>query len=150
MTERSKIEKTNVRILNDLTGDSVLSVLSAATREGPLELGITLNVAGSIVTGTLIGEKAWFDLITNQANDAGPALGMVIGALRDGIVKSSDERHANNGEDVASVAARQAEYLHLRDAHVEVGDQLSKAAPMLWRVRITEVSAWMLGTISQS
>jgi hypothetical protein len=111
------------------------------------ELGMSLVVGGSWLTGQLIGARAWFEGLAQSLDEAGSAggFGDVIRMVGAQVYPSESEREAAGaGEDDPILPA----FLHLRDAHVINGD--GRGVPTrggFVRVRVDDVAAWMLGRI---
>ncbi len=122
--------------------DPVLETLVSLAQEQGYSLGLVLNVRGLVITGTLVGRDAWFDLLHEAASTAG-AGGEALGrGLRDGM-RGDDEP-----EDQTAVRYG---YIHLKDARVVSHDgHLPGRDGLLWRGRLGSVDAWSLGTLVTS
>jgi hypothetical protein len=72
MTEENKpvlVEEEKTTLLHS---DLILNVLVDFVNKLPVEIGITLFVQGSIVSGLLIGEKAYFEGLSNHIKTPDP------------------------------------------------------------------------------
>ena len=125
------------------------SFVNLANRGTIGELGLSLLVGGSWVTGQLIGARAWFEGLARSLDEAGAAEGFadVIRMVGAQVYPSESEREAAGevGEEDDTVLPS---FLHVRDAHV-IGEN-GRAVPTQGgyvRVRLEEVAAWMLGRI---
>jgi hypothetical protein len=112
------------------------------------EMGLSLLVGGTWLTGQLVGARAWFEGLARSLDDAGApgGFGDVIRMVGASVYPSESEREAAGElpEDPILPA-----FLHLRDANVIGTD--GRSVPTLGgyvRVRVDEVAAWMLGRIS--
>lgn len=136
--------------VNDVSGDVVLRVLaSLAQKHEDFGIGVTLSVQGSLISGILIGRDAWFSAqasLLSRSGEMGAAIG---GALRDGVAAAEEDAIADNEANEALDLDHY--YVHLRNATIMSGSQpiTSSDGPegqgTLWRVRISEVSAWTMG-----
>ncbi|MEU6135855.1 hypothetical protein [Nocardioides sp. NPDC047086] len=119
-------------------GDDVLRILVSIANKHALNMGITLNLGGSLVSGTLVSLKTY------------------SGGVADSI------RAANGHEDVNAALARLFEdlggdaedetepppprHIHLRDARlIAPNGGLGPSSPW-WRGRISAVSGWTMGS----
>ncbi len=123
------------------------SFVNLANQASLDELGISLVVGGSWVTGQLIGARSWFEGLARSLDQAGAAEGFgdVIRMVGASVYPSDSEREAAG--ELADDPPLPA-FLHLRDAHVIGAD--GRAVPStggFLRLRVDEVAAWMLGRI---
>ncbi len=111
------------------------------------ELGISLLVGGGWLTGQLVGARAWFEGLARSLDEAGSAEGFgdVIRMVGAQVYPSASEREAAG--DIVTDPSLPA-FLHLRDAHVVLpGGRTIPSRGGFVRVRVDEVSGWMLGRI---
>lgn len=123
------------------------SFVNLANQASLGELGISLLVGGTWVTGQLVGARSWFEGLARSLDAAGAAEGFgdVIRMVGASVYPSESEREAA-GE--ARDDPQLPSFLHLRDAHVIGSD--GRAVPSsggFVRLRVDEVAAWMLGRI---
>jgi hypothetical protein len=121
-----------------------------------LEIGITLTLSGSIMSGTLISGRTYFKEIAKKVKgaDGGVTLGGEniledIANFWEGY-SSLYDRPADAGEDYVKPPAG---YIHLRSAFSfsPSGDRLpSNGEGPLWRGRLASVSGFSLGSLSSS
>jgi hypothetical protein len=137
----------------------------AQNNEGT-RIGLTLQMPGGTVTGILVGQYAWLDLLmakegwphpepneeteTDQPNfdDAvRKEFGLEVGGNR------PDESNLL-GADGSMGWWKTYRFIHLRDARLLVGGGSPYMAPvngeLLWRGRLSEVSGWWLGSLSSA
>ncbi|MBB3010617.1 gas vesicle accessory protein GvpU [Cupriavidus alkaliphilus] len=117
------------------------ALVGLANNEG-MEMGVTLMLSGTVVTGTLISGKTYFE---------------EFGALfADGFSDMNEEQKATIRQamsvpadlytpDRASVPIS---FIHLRNAKVRTPSGSMPADGTLWRGRLTEVSGFFLGSLS--
>lgn len=133
-------DRTRVEVAFDDTGDFLLEVLARLAQESGIGLGITLNVGGILVAGTIVGRDKWFDELATTAAEADADIGEFMRMIRDSITRP------RVGDDEAETRYT---FLHLRDATVEMGGVVAMPQS-LWRVRIAEVSGWTLGRFARA
>jgi hypothetical protein len=131
-------EVAAVQVVDDLSGDYLLRSFAALAQQGVVNMGITLNVAGSIVSGRLIGRDEWFDLAAEEAAQVGEGSAAFMGAVRDNL-KTAVARDEAENED----GSAQYGFLHLRDAALDTGNGLTEPFPVAgdWQVRDTPRAA---------
>ncbi|WP_454752051.1 gas vesicle accessory protein GvpU [Cupriavidus necator] len=106
------------------------------------EMGITLMVNGTIITGTLISGKAYFEEFAanfaagwaNQDDEA-------RNELREMMAQPAKEYGPDNADIPIS-------FIHLRNATVRTPTGSMPNGGILWRGRLTEVSGFFLGILS--
>jgi hypothetical protein len=122
------------------TKDSILEFFVQAANKHDFTLDITLNVNGSVISGTLVSAKDYFDALSENFEDGSD----VAQKLSDELVKA--------GETVEENSSTEANFIHMRNTKVYCGD--SKATPskgkILWRGKLSEVDGFFLGKISES
>jgi hypothetical protein len=134
-------DPTAVELVNDVSGDGLLSALARLAQESELGISLTVHVAGTIYSGVTVGRSRWFSLVAEQASNIGAAAGQVVGQIRDGVA-AMDAEHDNDDEPIYYG------YLHMHSVTVVSGGTVVGPANGLWRVRISEISAWMIGSYS--
>jgi len=129
--------------IETLDDDIMLHTFVRAAFEGQLSMGITLNVPGTVVSGVLIGRNEWLELFEAWLAEAGDT---TMGpALSEGVVRISQEAEEARGYPLFG-------YIHLKDARFLVGENLmpNRGRGLLWRGKLSEVSAWSLGQFGSS
>lgn len=126
--------------------DPILQVFaSMAQNASGFEMGITLTVKGTVVTGTLIGRNVWLSRLVARASEAGEASAQVAQVIRD-----SFETPVNDGDDDDGSEDIRYGYLHLENARFVFDQRIVPEAPnpgALWRGRLVDVSGWCWGTL---
>ncbi|MFP5319239.1 MAG: hypothetical protein ACLGI2_13235 [Acidimicrobiia bacterium] len=111
------------------------------------ELGVSLVVGGAWLTGQLIGARAWFEGLAKSLDETGAdGFADVIRMVGAQVYPSISEREAAG--DVVDDTQLPA-FLHLRDAVIlgTSGRPVPSQGGFV-RVRVDDVSAWMLGRIA--
>lgn len=128
--------------------DLMLSSFANLANEAAIgELGVSLLVGGSWLTGQLVGARLWFEGLAQSLDDTGTTgdFGDVIRMVGAQVYPSESERMAAGElEEDPNLPA----FVHLRDANVISAD--GRRVPTrggFVRVRVDAVSAWMLGRI---
>jgi hypothetical protein len=142
-TDSAPADVSEVSVVDDLSGDDLLAALAQLAQEAQMGLSLTVNVGGILYSGVTIGRDRWFDMIAEQAAGWSAAAGQVVGQIRDGMQRRSSA-DADAGKDIVYG------YLHMRDVAVISGGTTVGPLKSLWRVRISEISAWMLGSYERS
>ena len=113
------------------------------------ELGISLVVGGCWLTGQLVGARLWFEGLARSLDESGAPeeFSDVIRMVGAHVYPSESEREAIGGAGGDGDGALPS-FLHLRDACLVSPD--GRRVPTgggFVRVRVDEVTAWMLGRI---
>lgn len=121
--------------------DPVLNLLNHYAGLGA-HAGVTLLIQGSIVTGTLITQREYYELSIAWLREAKD----VFAGFYDGLLKGSSDREIDPNE-----TAPNYRYLHLKNARVfQDGVRGLPSNGSLIRVRQSEVSGWHMGTLTAS
>jgi hypothetical protein len=131
--------------------DGILQLLVAATDRSGAEIPITLNVKGTIVTGILISEKAFFvelnqRLTSKQLNFGSPnsVLEKLFGEFAESIAKN------NNREKAENVPFGQPLFIHLKNANflLSSNDLIPVNDSLLWRGRLDMIDGFTFGNFT--
>ncbi|MDP9074454.1 MAG: hypothetical protein M3N98_09840 [Actinomycetota bacterium] len=126
--------------------DAVLALLVKAVNRGETsDLGISLVVGGSWLTGSMIGGRMWFDqlgqVVDSQAGGEGGSLFRQIGQS---AYPSESERLA------AERPAEEPEpsFMHLRNARLLTGSAVRvPETGGLVRLRLSSIQGWLIGIL---
>ena len=119
-----------------------------------LEIGVTLSVEGSTITGTLIGGRAYFEELSNlllkasgEKNDVGQTLSELWGEHKNLYHMGGEGSDEQPTEQRAPPA-----FLHLRGAEIvsPSGARMPSGEGFLWRGRVSAVSGFAIGKLEQS
>ncbi|WP_191559723.1 gas vesicle accessory protein GvpU [Metabacillus idriensis] len=120
--------------------DSVLEFFVKASNKHDFSLDITLNVKGSVISGTMVSAKEYFDALSETFEDGSE------------IAQELSEQLSIASESVESNGDAEAHFIHLKNTKVYIGD--SKSTPskgqILWRGKLKEIDGFFLGKISET
>jgi hypothetical protein len=132
--------------------DPLLQKLVAGGYANPdFEMSITLYVSGMVVSGTVISVSAyWRELVATLFPNASPELASEAKELADSLADTHvmpGDFEVPPGEEADSGPL--SNYIQLRDATVFAPGARPTLPRTLWRGRLSHVSAWSLGSISE-
>jgi hypothetical protein len=109
-------------------------------------IGVTLVVAGAVITGTLIGFREYF-------REYGKQWAKALGGGEN--ARFAEERWSKVGEDdlaaLEHAATPRFSYVHLKNARFVTGTMLVPTkGGMLWRGRLSEVSGFSFGGLTNT
>jgi hypothetical protein len=149
MDGESEQRPSEAEIKQAIEGQSVdwyLQLLVSICNRSGLEIGITLTVGGSVVSGMLVGGKKYFETFAKQFSDAWPGTDKEV--LRSALAQSASlYDHATDDRDKS--ASPPVQYIHLANARIFHGHQVLPNSGVLWRGKINAVSGFSLGSLSQ-
>jgi hypothetical protein len=121
--------------LNDR--DGMLLALVEMAIELSLEVAITLQVGSALVTGQLIGRKAYLKAFHDQFVSGFPTdvQALIRKEMQPGAIEPSDEPN------------RHVDHIHIRNARLM--DAAGSRIPIgLWRGRLAAISGFVLGELN--
>jgi len=128
--------------------DGLLTAWVVIANKGTTETSVTLQVAGLIVTGDLIGVGTYYKALGEQfaAGTADGEAQQGWKATFDELAQSSTAVAASSAEDLSTLP----QYIHLRNARIlrADGELIPHNSGVLWRGRLTAVDAWWFGLLS--
>ena len=127
--------------------DGLLSALISLAEEG-IEFGVTLIVQGVVITGRLVGEEKFQKAF---GTTIGEAVRKSFGATNHDAASESlaESKVAKTAEKVVPAEGEpQSEYLHIVSWKILSGTRFASETGHIWRVRIDDVSGFMLGEVS--
>lgn len=118
--------------------DEMLAMFVSAVNKHEYSLDITLNVNGSLVTGSTISAHHYFESLA-ESFEGGEE---VAATLNDEISNASDSAKEQ--------AQNDANFIHLKNTQVYTGDAqpTPSKGQFLWRGKMEEVDGFFLGRIS--
>ena len=148
------------RALAERAPDSLLEeVVSITNRMADGRgMNITLQVTGVIVTGDMIANWLWADLLNERLSAAPPANKSPFVHWSEEF-KASRDRNAERGakwsdltleEQRVLVLDSTSAFIHLEKAHFVTAGHMMPEGGTLWRARLSQVDAWSLGRLSPS
>jgi hypothetical protein len=130
-------------------GDPVLAVLYSAVTSSGGEVGMSLLVGGTWVSGMLCSPRSWYEQVAHlvdQSTDGG--FGLVFRELGRNIYPTDDEVEAGVAE--SRPDDRPIGFLHLRDARtVSTSGTVPTDMGGLLRLRIEQVDGWLVGNLGE-
>jgi hypothetical protein len=124
--------------------DAFLTSLVDMANEGTASMGLTLFVSGTIISGTLIGAKQFFNELADLivASELTPSAG-------DSPFSASLRELGGDIENSAKASALVPHYIHLKDARVVNLSELNSPST-LWRGRLAQIDGFSLGVWKKS
>lgn len=135
--------------------DQELAALVSLADSGGLRMPLTITTGGTMVSGVLIGAKAFFDELAELVRSAAgskDALEPLSDTLRrlaprvSPAPKGSDEDPTD--EEVLEYLKDRPRHLHLKGARFLVGSSLVPSGGHLWRCRLSAVEGWSIGSLT--
>jgi hypothetical protein len=129
--------------------DHVLAGLVATVnRLAGTELGVTLYVGGTIISGVLISGRSYFDQLSEATARAadGEAFAEVFRHVAAGYLSGEGPAGTEADEPSEANSVRTA-YLHLRATTVHVPGIAAAIEQGLWRGRLSAVDGWAFGNL---
>lgn len=135
-----EIQNRNHIEANDWFLQNLVSVINA----GNLQMGITLNVKGLIISGKLISGKEYFNIFAKNLS------GAIVGDEWKEKIEKTISNYGNIYDEKDSKTLDYPSYIHLKDTGFWYTGQnpTPKGKNVLWRGRISEVDGWILGELS--
>jgi hypothetical protein len=138
--------------VEDVNGapDQLLATLVDIVNSLPgVELGVTLYVRGSIVSGLLISGRSYFGLLRAVLEESGdddskPFVDALAEILNE-VANIYPRRPSEESADESPPDLARTTYIHLRAATVHVPGPNPGLEQGLWRGRLSEVSGWSIG-----
>ncbi|RHW33208.1 gas vesicle protein GvpU [Lysinibacillus yapensis] len=119
------------------TKDNILEFFVQAANQHDFTLDITLNVKGSVITGTLISANEYFNTLSETFEEGNE------------IAQFLSEQLAEAGQAAQNNNSSEAYFIHMKETKVYCGD--SKPTPskgeFLWRGKLAEIDGFFLGKI---
>ncbi|PPA70835.1 gas vesicle accessory protein GvpU [Jeotgalibacillus proteolyticus] len=118
--------------------DNIIEFFVQAANKHDFSLDITLNVKGSVISGTMISAKDYFDELSEAFEDGNE------------VAQKLSEQLAKAGESVESNGSEEAHFVHMKNTKVYIGDNKSTPSrgKILWRGKLSEIDGFFLGKIS--
>jgi hypothetical protein len=129
---------------NTSTDDAVLEMLLNLSDQDGLEIGITLNINGVIIEGTLVGPQTYYEGIVHSAEQISDVtlsnvLHKKFSDLKIAYVNEKEELKSKNNKDMI------ATFIHLKNAKYIVNhDRPFQQNTTWWRGRIDAIDAFSI------
>jgi hypothetical protein len=127
------------------TEDAVLLMFLSLAENDGIEAALTLNVQGAIVTGILIGSRAYYDGITESSlhlkdDTMSKIIAKRFGDLRDEYLKQKQEQGDKKDDEEAA-----ATYIHLKNAKYHQPAMNSSSS--WWRGKISSIDSYSFDSL---
>ncbi|MFY0759750.1 hypothetical protein AB1K32_12800 [Metabacillus dongyingensis] len=127
------------------TEDAVLLMFLSLAENDGIEVAITLNIQGAIVTGILIGSRAYYDGITESSlhlkdDTMSKIIAKRFGDLRDEYLKQKQEQGDKKDDEEAA-----ATYIHLKNA--KYNQPAMTASGSWWRGKISSIDSFSFDSL---
>jgi hypothetical protein len=124
---------------NVATDDAVLQMLLTLADEDGFEFGVTLNISGAVVAGTLIGPSTYYEGILNAAKGLEDStmshiLTKKFNDLKEAYTKEKEDLKAKKDQEMT------ATFIHLKNAkYIEADGITMTKSTAWWRGRISAI-----------
>lgn len=130
--------------------DWFLENLVTTVNNSGMEIGITLQMDGFLVSGYLVNGGKYFDGFSEEfvgETAAHFGEGEALESIKQAFQKYAEMYAPRQGEEAANDTAH---YIHLQDARFfnTTGAPIPNNRGMWWRGRISEVNGFILGTLN--
>ncbi|MCM3594955.1 hypothetical protein M4D55_04020 [Metabacillus idriensis] len=127
------------------TEDAVLLMFLSLAENDGIEAAITLNIQGVIVTGLLIGSRAYYDGITESSltlkdDTMSKIIAKRFSDLRDEYLKQKQEQGDKKDDEEAAVT-----YIHLKNAKYH--QPAMNASTSWWRGKISSIDSFSFDSL---
>jgi hypothetical protein len=128
------------------TDDAVLLMLLSLVEADGLEVDITLNVKGAVVTGTLIGPTAYYEGITEAARALPDETMSKIFTKKFNDLKDEYTQQKQEQQSEKEGSECSATFIHLKNVqHVGESNQTATKKSNWWRGRISSIDSFSFG-----
>jgi len=135
---------------HSFTDDAVLLMFLNLIEEDGIEIDVTLNMNGAIVSGTLIGAGAYYDGITEASkNLEDNTMSKIISKKFNDLKEAYQKQKQDNEEDEESEVT--PTFIHLKNACYVVstnGQSVTKESKVWWRGRITSIDGFSFNNLT--
>ncbi|MGE8037908.1 gas vesicle accessory protein GvpU [Lysinibacillus sp. NPDC093692] len=132
----------------DLTADNLmekdvlLSNLVTIVNESPIEIGVTLNVGGSLITGLLIGSNIYMRSISELLSGNGPTADQ-FAKLFEEIAEEVEKINPEDEDDNPS-----PNYIHLKNAKlININGDVIELG--YWRGKLSSIDGFIIANLNQ-
>ncbi|MCF8178110.1 MAG: hypothetical protein K9J74_06345 [Sulfuritalea sp.] len=138
--EPTAIETTPIAAPHDWFLQSLVNMANSSS----LEIGVTLQVGGLLVSGLLVGGKAYFEGFAEDFSSAFANDPAVSESVRNSFAKYGEIYKEEEGS-----TPPPPQYIHLRNTRFfnTSGNPIPENKGVWWRGRISEVGGFTLGSL---
>lgn len=134
---------TKTHVWDGRNVDNFLQSLVNVVNDDEVEFGVTLQVGGATISGTMVSFKKYFATFADNFAGAWPGDGRE--EVRQGIMNLGASPEAP--DDGTEVWKNPAQFVHLKDAQVFTADSSFPTGGTLWRGKLSAVDGFSLGTL---
>ena len=144
--------KENLKIISkneiDINADNLVQIMVFIANKHNIELGITLNVKGLIVSGMLVSNQTYFEGLTDEveASNAEQVAKELFKSTFNSLANTSESSSSNGDGSQESLPL----FIHLKEARMYPSQNTSPipTAGVWWRGKISEVSSFSWGLLN--
>ena len=134
--------------------DRTLNELLLAV-ERDMQIALTVNINGSVVTGTLVSTAVYYRTLADQfvTAEGGTDMDELFAEAFRGIIDDASRLEEAASRGSADGGGPPVEFRHLTDARFVSGGAFlphGRRPGVLWRCRVADVSGWNLGDMTLS
>ncbi len=123
--------------------DPMLQALAEVPERSPLELGVTLNVKGLLITGFIISQVTYFESLvsglnnTSQDSEIKESLAEFLSGLKEKLADQPKEQYSQE----------YPQFIHLRNVKIypSEGQGMPTYGDALWRGSLDSIDGFSLG-----
>ncbi|WP_280768084.1 gas vesicle accessory protein GvpU [Salipaludibacillus daqingensis] len=118
--------------------DSVLQLLTETTNTENYSVDMTLNVKGTLVTGTVISTIEYLTSLADEFSEENEVEKNIYQKLTEAVASLEEEQEP------------EVNYVHMKDAKMfsESGKSLPSKGSVLWRGKLSDVDGFFLGKVT--
>lgn len=145
MSSEEKNTESSLRVSNQLDW-FLQSLVKLANGIPALEIGITLQVSGMLVSGSLVSGARYFEGFSEEFSSAFTDDG-IADSIKDSYNKFSELYPS--GED-KNISSPPPQFIHLKNARFfnTAGSPIPTNRGVWWRGRVSEVGGFSIGSLS--
>jgi hypothetical protein len=150
---RTSPDRLDIALVHVLPDRFLMTLVELVNDAGELEIGMTLHVSGVIVSGLLISDRRYFELLNEAVQPGGSQESAGLReALGDALTDQAESDRAaefstETDSEQAALELFLTSYIHMRNAEVHAPGGPGRLAPALWRGRLSHVSGWSVGVL---
>ncbi|MBT0773123.1 hypothetical protein KIH74_29535 [Kineosporia sp. J2-2] len=132
----------------EVAGDPILHLFASIAEQASFEVGITVAVDGALVSGVLVGQDEWLNLLGHTMAGGESIAESLRRYLNKGLHEAVTQILEPLTEDPQPA---EYQFLHLKNARYVMGEAFvptPPTEPVLWRGRISHISGWSWSTLS--
>jgi hypothetical protein len=140
----SPAEPQAVEEIHAMPDPILVAMAATAAQDESFEMGLTLHVSGVVVSGIMVSPSRFFEQLALWLTERGAADFAQTFAVP--VAEMFHESAANDEQDAPSIVS----FIHLQDARVFTSGTNRPLPEVLWRGRLSHVSAWSIGAMGAS